>query len=131
MLNQFVLHPSYGRGTVVERNGDYLKLKFETFDGLKTFLYPDAFENFLKFEDEALQKKALEDLKGVLKDKKTVQDAKDLVNMAYEENLRKEHQEALRKKRKTATVKKIKVKKVAVKKVVIADETSDKDTSEA
>ncbi|WP_175438430.1 hypothetical protein [Fusibacter sp. 3D3] len=115
MIDQYVTHSLYGRGIVKKFENNYMKLDFEDGGKLKTFLYPDAFESFLTFEDEALQKKALEDLKKVMAVNQIEQDEKDLKSAEYEQNLKEERREVLKKKRKAAAPK---VPKVAKAKVV-------------
>ena len=111
MVDQYVIHSLYGRGIVVEREGNYLKIDFGKDGKPKKFLYPDAFELFLVFEDEALQKKALEDLQIVLNINRFEQDAKDIKSAEYEEGLKQERLEVLRKKKKAAAPKTPKIKK--------------------
>ena len=43
--NLEVKHKSFGDGLVISNNGKYMTVKFATTQ--KTFVYPDAFENFL------------------------------------------------------------------------------------
>ena len=47
--NLQVKHKAFGNGTIVETQGKYIKVKFETAE--KTFVYPDIFEKFLTLED--------------------------------------------------------------------------------
>lgn len=44
--NLTVVHKVFGEGTISEQNGNYFKVSFPV--GEKTFVYPDAFEKFLK-----------------------------------------------------------------------------------
>ncbi|MBF4691552.1 hypothetical protein [Fusibacter ferrireducens] len=117
MIDQYVIHSLYGRGIVKEIKDNYLKLDFEDGAKLKTFLYPDAFESFLTFEDSALQKKALEDLKKVLVMNQIEQEEKDLKSAAYEQKLKEERLEVIKKKRKAAAPKVAKAKVVKSKEV--------------
>lgn len=54
----------YGSGTIVkptsEAKTDHVYVKFDENDTIKTFLYPDCFESFLKLEDTALAKRMKE-----------------------------------------------------------------------
>ena len=47
-----VSHVRYGRGTVLSCTDGFVKVAFET-AGEKQFVYPDAFERFLRAEDPA------------------------------------------------------------------------------
>lgn len=56
-----VSHPAFGAGKVAAMNGSYMQVKFASGEA-KSFLYPDAFDGFLKPEcddraeiDEALR----------------------------------------------------------------------------
>ncbi len=53
LKGQLVRHKTIGLGQIVDCNGSQLHVEFKT--GTETFLYPSAFKNYLKFEDETLQ----------------------------------------------------------------------------
>ena len=56
MENRSVCHVTYGRGQITEQNEKILRVRFEGGDvGEKSFVYPDAFERYLRYEDSALQ----------------------------------------------------------------------------
>jgi HNH endonuclease len=48
-----VKHSVFGVGVIVERNDDYITVEFATKTG--KFMYPDAFEKFMKVEDPDMQ----------------------------------------------------------------------------
>lgn len=50
-----VIHKSFGNGSVVEESDEYITIKFLI--GIKKFLYPDAFENFLSITNLQIQEK--------------------------------------------------------------------------
>lgn len=50
--NLHVKHKTFGLGTIVLKDGKYIKVKFEI--GEKNFVYPDAFEKFLTLEDGSI-----------------------------------------------------------------------------
>ena len=54
-----VRHIKYGNGTVTQETEGHVRVLFEDGKSEKTFLYPDAFEIFLTFQDEQLQKEAV------------------------------------------------------------------------
>jgi len=53
LLNKKVKHLSFGIGTIIDQGDSYIEVSFS--DDNKKFIYPDAFDKFLKLEDEALQ----------------------------------------------------------------------------
>ena len=63
MLNEKVNHIKFGNGVIVDVSDmNIITVKFDDIEGEKTFKYPDGFKSFLKFEDDALQEKAMDDL---------------------------------------------------------------------
>lgn len=54
LLNCTVVHKTFGKGTIVAHTGDYITVKFATKES--KFVSPDAFQVFLKCEDEKMQK---------------------------------------------------------------------------
>ena len=53
LRGQLVRHKTMGLGQIIDCNGSKLHVEFKS--GTETFLYPRAFEKFLRFEDESLQ----------------------------------------------------------------------------
>ena len=81
LLNNLeVLHKSFGKGTVVATNGQYITVKFES--AQKTFVYPDIFEKFLTLADGSVSEEILADLSSSKALKQKELDKKN------EENLR-------------------------------------------
>lgn len=78
--NLEVLHKSFGKGTVVATNGQYITVKFEA--AQKVFVYPDIFERFLTLADGTVSNEIVEDLKRSKAEKQKELDRKN------EENLR-------------------------------------------
>ena len=78
--NLEVLHKSFGKGTVVAKNGQYFTVKFET--AQKIFVYPDIFEKFLTLADGTVSSEIIADLDAAKAAKKKILDSKE------EENLR-------------------------------------------
>ncbi|MFQ9701790.1 MAG: hypothetical protein ACLR0U_04245 [Enterocloster clostridioformis] len=60
LMNCSVKHISWGIGTVTEQKDNYIKIIFGV--GEKQFVYPDAFEKFLKCEDTNMQSQIEEEL---------------------------------------------------------------------
>ena len=75
-----VSHKTFGKGTVLSTQGKYFTVKFET--AQKTFVYPDAFENFLTLSDGTVSDEILLDIEGVKSARQRIIDQKN------EENLR-------------------------------------------
>ncbi len=63
MENIFVHHRTYGRGQIVAQNEKTLRVRFEN-DGIgeKSFVWPDAFEVYLRYEDSIRQRKIEPDM---------------------------------------------------------------------
>ena len=62
-LNEKVTHKKFGEGSITESNfteanDGYLNVRFEQFEGLKSFKYPDAFDNFVTFNTNSFQLEA-------------------------------------------------------------------------
>jgi hypothetical protein len=75
-----VLHKSFGKGTVVSTNGQYITVKFES--AQKIFVYPDIFEKFLTLADGSVSEEILADISSSKARKQKELDKKN------EENLR-------------------------------------------
>ena len=78
--NLEVLHKSFGKGTVVTKNGQYITVKFDAVQ--KIFVYPDIFEKFLTLADGTVSDEILADLKATNEAKQKV------LNNKVEENFR-------------------------------------------
>ena len=78
--NLEVIHKSFGKGTVVAKNGQYITVKFDSTQ--KIFVYPDIFEKFLTLSDGTVSDEILEAIKESNAAKQRVLDKKN------EENIR-------------------------------------------
>ena len=78
--NLQVRHKAFGLGTIVAKDGKYIKVKFDNAE--KNFVYPDSFEKFLTLADGTLTDEILADLAMVNAEKAKILAAK------HEENLR-------------------------------------------
>ena len=76
--NLEVLHKSFGRGTVILKNGKYLTVKFDA--AQKIFVYPDIFEKFLTLADGTINEEIAADLEASKAAKKKVLDSKEEEN---------------------------------------------------
>lgn len=73
-----VKHKKFGIGTIVAKDGNYIRVKFESAE--KSFVYPDAFEKFLTLADDTVPDEILADL-AVSNDRKNrIRAAKDEEN---------------------------------------------------
>lgn len=77
--NLEVLHKSFGKGTVIAKNGQYLTVKFDA--AQKVFVYPDIFEKFLTLADGTVSEEILVDLEASKAAKKKILDSKEEENV--------------------------------------------------
>lgn len=63
IINEKVGHINFGNGVIAELRNNTIWVKFQDAIGIKGFIYPDAFENFLKSDNKALEKVVLEELR--------------------------------------------------------------------
>lgn len=62
ILNEIVEHIKFGSGVITELNGPKILVKFQDDIGTKMFLYPEAFESFLKAVNLKVENYVLEEL---------------------------------------------------------------------
>lgn len=76
IVNENVNHSVFGTGTITELKDNKISVQFQESFGTKVFLYPDAFESFLKVSNPIVEQEILHELKikqqreEVLKEKK-------------------------------------------------------------
>jgi hypothetical protein len=64
MINQKITHTTFGAGTVLSVKDNYIKVLFDNSKyGEKIFIYPNAFESFMCFDNSTLQEKTCEELR--------------------------------------------------------------------
>ena len=78
--NLEVVHGVFGKGVVLEKNGKYITVKFESCQ--KTFVYPDAFERFLTLADGTVSDEIKSDIEQANEEKQQI------INKKNEENVR-------------------------------------------
>ena len=77
-LNLEVKHKKFGLGTVVSSDGKYLGIDF---GGVrKSFVYPDAFENYLTLADGSVTDEILADISVAKAQKQAILDKKEAEN---------------------------------------------------
>ena len=77
--NLQVRHKTFGLGTVIAKDGKYIKVKFES--AVKNFVYPDSFEKFLTLGDGTLSDEIIADLAATNAHKAKILAAKNEENM--------------------------------------------------
>ena len=77
--NLQVRHKTFGLGTVIAKDGKYIKVKFES--AVKNFVYPDSFEKFLTLADGTLSDEIIADLAATNAQKAKILAAKNEENM--------------------------------------------------
>ena len=78
--NLQVKHKVFGLGTIIAKDGKYIKVKFDSAE--KNFVYPDSFEKFLTLADGTVSDEILSDLAATNAQKAKILAAK------LEENVR-------------------------------------------
>ncbi|MDF2672480.1 MAG: hypothetical protein K0R09_745 [Clostridiales bacterium] len=61
LVNERVEHISFGEGVIIEVDDNKICVRFEENIGTKIFIYPDAFEKFLKAADKTVENKVMEE----------------------------------------------------------------------
>lgn len=71
LINKKVIHKNFGMGIIIEtiNHETGIIVKFDALSESKKFQFPEAFENFLRFEDESLQEESI----TLLKEKKRIE----------------------------------------------------------
>lgn len=115
-----VVHRKLGHGTIEEMSDNYLMVRFDTGDKVSRFVYPDAFEKFLKMKDEDAQAVVTKHLtiKHLLDVEKEMLKKEKL--QLIDEELKLKHKEDLIKKQKAAMMKMAREKRIKDKKKVMA-----------
>jgi hypothetical protein len=57
LVNQTVIHKSFGEGKVTEQSGNYLTITFGTEE--KKFIYPDSSNNFVGAKGSAIDEQVM------------------------------------------------------------------------
>lgn len=55
LVNQTVIHKSFGKGIICSVDGKYLEVDFTEIEKISKFAYPSCFNGFLTIEDGSLQ----------------------------------------------------------------------------
>ncbi len=74
-----VIHSIFGRGTVTQKDGKYITVKFESVT--KKFVYPDAFEKHLTLSDGSVSSEIIADIVASKAEKQQIIDKKHQENV--------------------------------------------------
>ena len=77
--NLEVYHKSFGKGIVASLQGKYMTVQFEKIK--KTFVYPDAFENYFTLADGTVSDEILADIAAAKNAKQLILDKKKQENL--------------------------------------------------
>lgn len=110
MKGKIVKHKTLGEGKITKVEDGYVAVTFAKGTEPKTFKYPDAFKQFLAFQDEKLQEKAVEQFTSQQDEKKQQNAEKQQAYVDLETERREKRQELARKKRKEVKSKAIRDK---------------------
>lgn len=102
MLNEAVVHRTYGNGNVIRTREGHITVMFQGLEEEKTFQYPEAFETYLQFTSSRLQAQAKDDLEQLKLRKNQEQEQKQKLYELREAERKKEQRELLRRRRKAA-----------------------------
>ena len=103
LKNNYVVHKRFGRGMIIGEDTGKVTVEFDSQTENKIFQFPDAFEQFLKFEDKSLQEESLI-LVQAKKQQKIERNARKRLELEKQEAGRKE-EELKEKKKKAKTMK--------------------------
>ncbi|MDF2944554.1 MAG: hypothetical protein K0S01_3412 [Herbinix sp.] len=101
LMNEYVEHKKFGRGLIVGEEEGKIKVEFGSHSGNKIFQLPDAFEQFLEFDDKSLQEESLMLVQAKKQLIAEESERKQQEQERQEEERKEEEQEQLKKKRKT------------------------------
>ena len=81
-----VKHAVFGVGTITERDGNYITIEFAA--KITKFVYPDAFEKFIKAEDSELQQAIMDEINNAKAASEQKRQAEEAARKAAEEQRR-------------------------------------------
>lgn len=120
MENTAVHHIFFGRGVVTEQKEKTIRIHFERQGvGEKSFVYPDAFVNYLRFEDSSLQAQVRETLDSIRREAEERAAERAAARAALLEQEKQHQKEIAAAKRKSAAKTAARAKK---KKVEVSDD---------
>lgn len=105
MVGKIVQHSRYGQGVILEYNDPYMKIHFERAQVEKRFVYPLAFERFLRFEDHDAQTNAEEAVTAIRAEENRKAEAHVLAIKQREAAMMESHKEEMKARRAAAAKK--------------------------
>lgn len=115
LISEKVEHTKFGLGTIVDLEQNKVSVEFSNQFGKKSFIFPDAFEQFLKLNNPIAEEDVMEQVRLKKEQVELEKGRKILAIMEEEEERKKEKLELAKQKKKLA--KKPVTKKPATKKV--------------
>jgi len=116
LMNEYVEHKKYGHGLIIGEETGNITVKFDSQTGNRIFQFPEAFEQFLVFQNELLEEKCLILLQAKKEQLAEENERKRLEYERQEVERKIEELEEKNKKKKTTRKKETKVTKQTVKK---------------
>ena len=113
LINETVQHTKFGSGATVEIEQGRVVVKFAEQQEEKSFVFPDAFENFLKFDNSLIQKDVLKQLRQKKEQVALEKNIKMQENMKKEEEAKEEKLELAKSKKRTTKTAAAAAKKLA------------------
>lgn len=99
LVNEKVLHKTFGKGNVINYNKSYIKVNFKS--GEKRFVFPDAFRKYIEFTDQAATNLVNKKLKIAEKKRKEEEEKRKIQALAIKKaKALKKEQEYILKQRK-------------------------------
>lgn len=80
-MNEKIEHILFGEGKIIKQEADRISIVFSQKYGTRQFVYPDAFEKYLKFHDLEVERSVLEELNNK---QKQIAEEKLLKQQEYE-----------------------------------------------
>lgn len=98
LVNQIVEHIKFGPGVIAEINDDKIVVHFKDKIGTKIFIYPDAFDKFLKAVNPTAQNNVMEEWRRKEEQIRIEHERKVKEREAAELEAKKEKQQLLKEK---------------------------------
>ena len=105
LMDKNVTHRKYGKGNIFEVNDKIIKVKFDKFEGIKKFIYPDSFNGYMTFENKELQVETMRLLETEEAKKRVEEELKRQEYEKKEEEKRNESNDKLKKQKKATKAK--------------------------
>ena len=103
MENITVHHSTYGRGQIIMQSEKMLRVHFEAEGvGDKSFVYPDAFTGYLRYEDSGLQSEIEAHLESIRAEKAAQAAEREAERIRALEEAKKQQKELAAARKKTA-----------------------------